>query len=74
MAFSGISILSPLFFVVYFFILFVFLSIYRIIIRRSLIGYCAKGKHKRYAVFIGGGNNMRHYTRKWKVLWHLFMK
>ena len=59
MAFSGISILSPLFFVVYFFILFVFLSIYRIIIRRSLIGYCAKGKHKRYAVFIGGGNNMQ---------------
>ena len=55
MAFSGISILSPLFFVIYFFILFVFLSIYRIIIRRSLIGYCAKGKHKRYAVFYWWG-------------------
>ena len=37
----------------------VILSIYRIIIRHSLIGYCAKGKHKRYAVFIGGGNNMQ---------------
>lgn len=24
-----------------------------------LISYCAKGKHKRYAVFIGGGNNMQ---------------
>jgi WcaJ_sugtrans: undecaprenyl-phosphate glucose phosphotransferase len=24
-----------------------------------LIIYCAKGKHKRYAVFIGGGNNMQ---------------
>lgn len=59
MTFSGISILSPLFFVIYFFILFVILSIYRIIIRHSLIGYCAKGKHKRYAVFIGGGNNMQ---------------
>ena len=47
MTFSGISILSPLFFVNYFFILFVVLCIYRIIIRRSLIGYCAKGKHKR---------------------------
>ena len=46
-------------FVVYFFILFVVLSIYRIIIRHSLIIYCAKGKHKRYAVFIGGGNNMQ---------------
>ena len=42
-----------------FFILFVVLSIYRIIIRRSLIGYCAKGNHKRHAVFIGGGNNMQ---------------
>ena len=59
MAFSGISIISPLFFVVYFFTLFVILSIYRIIIRHSLIGYCAKGKHKHYAVFIGGGNNMQ---------------
>ena len=59
MTFSGISILSPLFFVNYFFILFVVLCIYRIIIRRSLIGYCAKGKHKRCAVFIGGGNNMQ---------------
>lgn len=59
MAFSGISIISPLFFVIYFFILFVILSIYRIIIRHSLIGYCAKGKHKSYAVFIGGGNNMQ---------------
>ena len=59
MTFSGISILSPLFFICYFFILFVVLSIYRIIIRHSLIGYCAKGKHKRYAVFIGGGNNMQ---------------
>ena len=59
MAFSGISIVSPLFFVFYFFILFVVLSIYRIIIRRSLIGYCAKGNHKRHAVFIGGGNNMQ---------------
>ena len=59
MTFSGISILSPLFFVIYFFILFIILSIYRIIIRHSLIGYCAKGKHKRYAVFIGGGNNMQ---------------
>ena len=59
MAFSGISIISPLFFVLYFFILFVILSIYRIIIRHLLISYCAKGKHKRYAVFIGGGNNMQ---------------
>lgn len=59
MAFSGISIISPLFFVIYFFILFVVLSIYRIIIRHSLISYCTKGKHKRYAVFIGGGNNMQ---------------
>ena len=59
MTFSGISIFSPLFFVIYFFILFVVLSIYRIIIRHSLIVYCAKGKHKRYAVFIGGGNNMQ---------------
>ena len=59
MAFSGISIISPLFFFVYFFILFVILSIYRIIIRHLLISYCAKGKHKRYAVFIGGGNNMQ---------------
>ena len=59
MTFSGISIISPLFFVFYFFILFVVLSIYRIIIRHSLISYCAKGKHKRYAVFIGGGNNMQ---------------
>ena len=59
MAFSGISIIFPLFFVVYFFTLFVILSIYRIIIRHSLIGYCAKGKHKHYAVFIGGGNNMQ---------------
>ena len=59
MAFSGISILSPLFFVLYFFILFVVLSIYRVIIRHLLIGYCAKGKHKSYAVFIGGGNNMQ---------------
>ena len=42
-----------------FFTLFVVLSIYRIIIRHSLIAYCAKGKHKRYAVFIGGGNNMQ---------------
>ena len=50
MTFSGISIFSPL---------FVVLSIYRIIIRHSLIIYCAKGKHKRYAVFIGGGNNMQ---------------
>ena len=38
MTFSGISILSPLFFVIYFFILFVVLSIYRVIIRHSLIG------------------------------------
>ena len=59
MTFSGISVLSPLFFVIYFFILFIILSIYRIIIRHSLIGYCAKGKHKRHAVFIGGGNNMQ---------------
>lgn len=59
MAFGGVSIISPLFFVIYFFILFIVLSIYRIIIRHSLIGYCAKGKHKRYAVFIGGGNNMQ---------------
>ena len=59
MTFSGISIFSPLFFVIYFFILFVVLSIYRIIIRHSLISYCTKGKHKRYAVFIGGGNNMQ---------------
>ena len=69
MAFSGISIVSPLFFVFYFFILFVVLSIYRIIIRRSLIGYCAKGNHKRHAVFIGGGNNMQMI-----VLWHLSMR
>ena len=47
MTFSGISIISPLFFVLYFFILFVILSIYRIIIRHLLISYCAKGKHKR---------------------------
>ena len=59
MAFSGISIISPLFFVIYFFILFVVLSIYRIIIRHFLIDYCAKGNHKRYSVFIGGGNNMQ---------------
>ena len=59
MTFSGITILSLLFFVIYFFILFVVLSIYHIIIRHSLIGYCAKGKHKRYAVFIGGGNNIQ---------------
>ena len=59
MAFSGISIISPLFFIIYFFILFVVLSVYRIIIRRLLIDYCAKGKHKSYAVFIGGGDNMR---------------
>lgn len=59
MAFSGISIISPLFFLLYFFILFVVLSVYRIIIRRLLIDYCAKGKHKSYAVFIGGGDNMR---------------
>ena len=59
MAFSGISIISPLFFIIYFFILFVVLSVYRIIIRRLLIDYCAKGKHKSYAVFIGGGNNMQ---------------
>lgn len=59
MAFSGISISSPLFFVTYFFILFLVLSIYRIIIRHLLLIYCAEGKHKRYAVFIGGGNNMQ---------------
>ena len=59
MTFSGISIFSPLFFVTYFFILFAVLSIYRIIIRHLLIVYCAKGKHRRYAVFIGGGNNMQ---------------
>lgn len=59
MAFSGISILSPLFFVIYFFILFVVLSVYRIIIRHLLIVYCAKGNHKRYTVFIGGDNNMQ---------------
>ena len=59
MAFSGIYIISPLFFVVYFLILFIALSVYRIIIRRSLIGYCAKWKHKSYAVFIGGGDNMQ---------------
>ena len=58
MAFSGISIISPLFFIIYFFILFVVLSVYCIIIRRLLIDYCAKGKHKSYAVFIGGGDNM----------------
>ena len=58
MAFSGISIISPLFFIIYFFILFVVLSGYRIIIRRLLIDYRAKGKHKSYAVFIGGGDNM----------------
>ena len=46
MAFSGISIISPLFFIIYFFILFVVLSVYRVIIRRLLIDYCAKGKHK----------------------------
>ena len=59
MAFSGISILSPLFFVIYFFILFVVLSVYRIIIRHLLIVYCAKGNHKRYTVFIGGDNTMQ---------------
>lgn len=59
MTFSGISIYSPLFFVAYFSFLFVILSIYRIIIRHFLIVYCAKGKHRRYAVFIGGGNNMQ---------------
>lgn len=42
-----------------FFILFLVLSIYRIIIRHLLIVYCTKGKHRRYAVFIGGGNNMQ---------------
>ena len=59
MTFSGISIYSPLFFIAYFSFLFVILSIYRIIIRHFLIVYCAKGKHRRYAVFIGGGNNMQ---------------
>ena len=59
MTFSGISIYSPLFFVAYFSFLFVILSIYRIIIRHFLMVYCAKGKHRRYAVFIGGGNNMQ---------------
>ena len=59
MTFSGISIFSPLFFVAYFSFLFVILSVYRIIIRHFLIVYCAKGKHRRYAVFIGGGNNMQ---------------
>ena len=59
MTFSGISIYSPLFFVAYFAFLFVILSIYRIIIRELLIAYCAKGKHRRYAVLIGGGNNMQ---------------
>lgn len=59
MAFSGISIIAPLFFVIYFFILFVILSTYRIVIRRSLISYCGKGKHKSYAVFIGGGDNIQ---------------
>lgn len=59
MTFSGISIYSPFFFVAYFSFLFVILSIYRIIIRHFLIVYCAKGKHRRYAVFIGGGNNMQ---------------
>ena len=59
MTFSGISIYSPLFFVAYFSFLFVILSIYRIIIRHFLIVYCTKGKHRRYAVFIGGGNNMQ---------------
>lgn len=59
MAFSGIYIISPLFFVFYFFILFSILSIYRILIRHSLIDYCAKGNHKRYAIFIGGGNNIQ---------------
>ena len=59
MTFSGISIYSPLFFVAYFSFLFVILSIYRIIIRHFLIIYCTKGKHRRYAVFIGGGNNMQ---------------
>ena len=44
MAFSGISIISPLFFLlVYFFILFVVLSIYRIIIRHSLISLLCQG-------------------------------
>ena len=59
MTFSGISIYSPFFFVAYFAFLFVILSIYRIIIREFMIAYCAKGKHRRYAVFIGGGNNMQ---------------
>ena len=59
MAFSGIVILVPFFFVIYFLLLFIILSIYRIIIRHLLIGYCAKGNHKRYAIFIGGGNNMQ---------------
>ncbi|MCD8228781.1 MAG: undecaprenyl-phosphate glucose phosphotransferase, partial [Bacteroides ovatus] len=59
MTFSGISISSPLFFVAYFSFLFVILSIYRITIRHFLIIYCAKGKHRRYAIFIGGSNNMQ---------------
>lgn len=59
MFFSGISIISPLFFIIYFFILFVVSGVYRIIIRHFLTHYCAKGKHKRYAVFIGGGDNMQ---------------
>lgn len=49
MAFSGISIISPLF-LLSIFSPFVVLSVYRIIIRRLLIDYCAKGKHKSYAV------------------------
>ena len=59
MTFSGISIFLLFFLLLISSFLFVILSIYRIIIRHFLIVYCAKGKHRRYAVFIGGGNNMQ---------------
>ncbi len=75
MTFSGISIYSPFFFVAYFSFLFgylKYLSHYHPSFSDSL---CAKGKHRRYAVFIGGGNNMQVLYERWKVLWRLpYMK
>ena len=59
MTFAGFTFLSPLFFFVYFCFLFIALSLYRIIIRHSLIKYCQQGKHKRYSVFVGSGDNMQ---------------
>jgi putative colanic acid biosynthesis UDP-glucose lipid carrier transferase len=59
MTLGGITIISLPFFIAYFCILFVVLSIYRIIIRHQLIDYCAKRKHKHRVVFVGSGDNMQ---------------